>query len=212
MRDKNLHPQQFYIQFEKKLKRVLTQSERFLRTAVSDSPTTLDSTVISISYPRTFREIRALAVAQWFFPENLHWRILLDLQEKNFNQFNLHQRLELSLYLDSKEIALKYLYETKRYSSYEIFGNFLGNDLNQALKSLRITEKRSRKPVRNTRVRGYRDKGGRKPAHKWLPSNDFLLTEHQNEVERRNYLLFKTSIRLKEILREFLQQETLKTD
>lgn len=212
MRDKNLHPQQFYIQFEKEIHRRLASSERFLRTAVSDSPTTLDSSKVVIHFPGPFREIRALAIAQWFFPENLHWRILLDLQEKSFKQFNVKQRLELSLYLESKEICLKYLFETKRFSSYEIFGNIIGNDLSRALSSMKISRKRILTPKKNTRVRGYRDKGGLKPAHKWLPSEDFILTEYQNEVERRNYLFFKNSIRLKKYLRVLLQQETLNTE
>lgn len=184
MRDKNLSLELFSIQLEKTVNRVCQLGHRFPTCTVLDSPTRLlTSEEFSISYPRNFRLMRTLSIVQWYLPEELHWRILLDLQEENFSQFNFKQKVELNILLSSKENCEFFLFETKRYSSNEIFGNILGNDLRELNQVLKISRKRKRKPLKPIRRRGYKDHGTRRPSDRWLPTDDFTLTVEQNFLE-----------------------------
>lgn len=185
MRDKNLNQEQFNIQLERKMFQCKLTDDRFLRSPVFVTPTRcIDPEWIGISYPRDFRLIRALVISHWYFPEKLFWRIHLDLQDFSFSQLNKKQRLEINLLLSSKENMEKYLYRTERYSASEIFGNILGNDLKDLEKCLKF-RRRKFGPVREPiRRRGYKDKGTRKPSHRWLPDSDFSLTEKQIELEK----------------------------
>jgi hypothetical protein len=184
MRDKNLSLETFSIQLEKTVNRVCQLGHRFPTCTVLDSPTRLlTSEEISISYPRNFRLIRTLSIIQWYLPEDLHWRIFLDLKEEKFSQFNFKQKVELDILLSSKENCEFFLYETKRYSSSEIFGNILGNDLRELNKTLKISRRRKRKPLKAVRRRGYKDHGTRRPSDRWLPTDDFSLTIEQNSLE-----------------------------
>lgn len=204
MRDKNLTLLKFNIQLEKAITSQL-RGVKLLRTAVSDSPKCLCNDLVSINYPLDFAGLRALAICQWSFPENLHWRVLLDLREKTFSQLNDKQVLELCILLSSKEICYFYLYETERYSSREIFGNILGNQLKELLNSLKIKEKVLRSPKKKQRHRGYRDKGSRRPDHQWKESFDFSFIEYQNKLEKKRYLQNKNSTILKQLLTEKLR-------
>lgn len=209
MRDKNLTLLKFNIQLEKAISSQLREV-KLLRTAVSASPKCLSADLVSINYPLDFSGLRALAIIQWNFPEYLHWRILLDLREKSHSQLNEKQKLELSILLSSKEICYFYLYETERYSSRELFGNILGNQLSDLLRTLKIREKVILKPRKVQRHRGYRDKGSRRPEHQWLESFDFSFTEYQNKLEKKRYLQDKYSTILKQLLTEklsLLQEE-----
>lgn len=198
MRDKNLNFIKFNIQFEKELRRNLNDfSTKFFANNVLDSPTFLEN--FDIIYPRNFRMIRCLCIFQWYFPEILHWRILLDLKEMKFAHLNEKQRIEIQLLLNSKETMITYLYETKRYSSFEIFGNILRNDCKELFLSLNL-KIRSRKVRKIQRKRGYQDHGSRKPAEKWLETYDFSFTERMNEIEARRYHLNKLTNRLIKIL------------
>lgn len=197
MRDKNLNFSSFCIQFEKELRKTLG-STQFFANRILDTPT-LWTAEISIFYPSDFRRLRALCIALWWFPENLHWKVLLDLQEKKFSQLNKKQKIELSIYLNSKENTLLYLFETKRYSSNQIFGNFLRSDLRDSLNFLRIRRK-SKKVITAIRRRGYKDHGSRKPVDRWLPSEDLSLTELQNRKERLTLLQQKYQNRLNSFL------------
>lgn len=202
MRDKNLKPKEFNIQLEKYIERKLF-NEKFLRTSVSASPKCLtDNQKFSVNYPRDFKSLRSLAIIQWYFPEELHWRILMDLKEMTFSQLNEKQKIEIFIYLSSKEIMEIYLFETKRYTSRELFGNILGNELSTLLRQFRIKVVKPRKPKRIERHRGYRDKGSLKPTHRWLPDYDFTLTEYQTNLERKQDLTLKISLSLEKYLRE----------
>lgn len=203
MRDKNLTLLKFNIQLSKAITSQL-RDDKLLRTAVSDSPKCLSDDLVSISYPRDFAGLRALAIVQWSFPENLHWRILLDLREMQHSQLNEKQKLEISILLSSKEICYFYLYDTERYSSRELFGNILGNQLRELLKTLKIKEKVILKPKKAQRHRGYRDKGSRRPDHQWLESYDYDFIEYQNKLEKKRYLQDKYSNKLLQLLTEKL--------
>ena len=200
MRDKNLSYSQFNIQLRKTLKEELSNFNQFFRRAVVVSPT-LSLESYNIRYPKDFRLLRALAIIQWYFPMEFHWRIYLDLTEASHSQLSSKQRIELSLLLSSEDNCKKFLYETKRYSSNEIFGNILKNDMRDLLRILKISRRNS-KVRRIQRRRGYNDYGSRKPDCKWLPQSDYSLTEYQNEKERKQYQELKIIQLLQEKLRE----------
>jgi hypothetical protein len=85
----------------------------------------------------------------------------------------------------------KFLFETQRYTSNEIFGNFLGNDAQDLFLVLKVGIRKFN-PRRTIRRRGYQDHGSRKPDEKWLPQSDFSFTEYQNEKEKKQYLFTLT--------------------
>lgn len=202
MRDKNLNYIQFKEQVSKYLRRELILPE-LLRTAVTDSPTFPEDLIIC--YPRKYKELLGLAIVHWYLPDNLKWRIHLDLSERSFSQFNSKQKIEINLMLKNKEIMLKFLYETKRYTSYEIFGNILRT----GAKELRGLKYYSKKTVikRPQRKRGYSDKGSLRPREKWLPSFDFTLTALQNEKEKTSIRIYKSIDRITKFLENSLTEE-----
>lgn len=200
MRDKN-QISLFNFQVEKVIQQVLLD-EKFLTRPVLDTPTLLQDSEWKIIYPRSFREIRSLSIALWSFPDFLKWRILLDLNEKEFRNFTLKQRLELKLYLTSKEVCYSYFRRTRRISSNEKFGNILQNDLRRALFHLKFLRNKLSSPRKLVRRRGYKDKGSRRFSHQWLPKEDFSLTLKQNKKEKETYLLLKSYHFLLKILRE----------
>lgn len=208
MRVKNLSSKQFNIQLEKTVNRDFHLGDWFSRNHVSDTPTCpekLEDWIIV--YPKDFRLLRSLAILQWYLPEIWHWRIFLDLKEKTFSQLNQKQRIEILLLLESKEIMEIYLYETKRYTGSEIFGNILGNDLKDLFKILRLRRNLKSKPKRIERHRGYRDHGSRRPDHQWLPQEDYSFTEYQNLKERNLKLQTRTVTVLSDFLRVLLARE-----
>ena len=200
MRDKNLTYQKLNIQ----LKKLVTNLEnpaihRFLREAVVVTPTLLEN--YSFSYPRNFRLLRTLCITQWYYPEEFHFRIWLDLTDMSFSHLNEKQILELRILLSSKENMLKYLSETNRYDSNEFFGNIVGNDLRELNRTLKISKK-AYKLVKTQRRRGYNDHGSRKPSEKWLPDSDFSFTEYQLKKERKLFLQQSTLNRILKTLRD----------
>lgn len=201
MRDKNLNLKQFYIQLEKEVKRSNPFDDKFLTRPVFVTPTRLlDNQVIGIKYPKDFRLLRTLSIYFWFFPEELHWRIRLDLENFTYSQLNKKQILELRILQSSKENMIKYLYDTKRYSSFEIFGNFLRNDLKDLQKNLKFYRIKYSIPREPIRRRGYKDKGSRRPSHLWLEQFDFSFTEQQNVKEKENFKLNKLIQRILSII------------
>lgn len=194
MRDKNLDFSKFNIQLEKNCQKWKNQQfHQFFENHVLDTPTLSDENLpeIRVFYPKSFRLMRTLSILLWFFPESSFWYILSDLKEKSFPHFNRKQRLEISILLSSKENMEKFLFETQRYTSNEIFGNFLGNDAQDLFLVLKAGI-RKHNPRRTIRRRGYQDHGSREPDEKWLPRFDFSFTEYQNEKEKNQYLFTLT--------------------
>lgn len=202
MRDKNLNLNKFNIQLEKNVKsRCKLCDDKFLTRPVFVSPTLpVDPEDVIILYPKSYRLLRVLAISQWYFTEMLHWRIFLDLKDMSLSHLNKKQRLELAILLSSKENMEKYLYRTERYSGSEIFGNILGNDLQDLLKELKFLRKTKKHPRKTIRRRGYKDKGSRRPSHRWLPRFDYSFTEYQNHRDKDKYLLNKLTKRILLIL------------
>lgn len=207
MRDKNLTQEQFNIQLEKSLTRntwMRSFSESLSRIIPNDD----EPSEVIIKYPRSFRSLRSLAIAQYYLPEKIRWQIYLDMEEMTFSHLNLKQVLEIRTLLQSKELMQIYLYQTERLSNREIFGNILGNELRTSLQELKIQRKFNKKPKRIQRHRGYRDKGSWKPPHRWSPSSDYSLTDIQNRLERRRYLTLKYINLIKLELEKFLTRES----
>lgn len=192
MRDKNLNLIQFHKEVEYFLKRNL-RIPSSLRTAVVTSTTFLGEDYFLV-YPRKFRELQVLCIVQWYLPEFLHWKILMDLSEKEFKQFPLKQRLELKLLLHSKELALFYLWDTKRYTANEIFGNLLkqANRILLPLKPIR----RNYRIIYPQRKRGYDDKGSLRRQGTWLPDKDWTLDLLQKRKDRDYITLLRAIDRI----------------
>lgn len=206
MRDKNLSLQKFNIQLRRTISSFL-EDDKVLRTAVSDSPKWLLDSDFRVILPKDFNSLRSLAISHWYISnDQLFWEIHLSLMEENSrSQLNRKQKIELEILISSKEICEVYLYETKRYSGREIFGNILGNELKECLKRLKIKRNIPRKPKKQERHRGYRDKGSLRPDHLWLEKYDFSLTEYQNLLEKKSDLHRKLTTELLQILSEKLE-------
>lgn len=193
MRDRNLTLNQFNIQLTKALHQSFLLDDKFLTRPVFVTPTRLsDCNQVRIVYPKEFRLLRILCISQWYFPEELHWRVFLDLKDFSFSWLNEKQKLELNVYLSSKENMEKYLFLTERYTAGEIFGNILRNDMRDLEKELKFYSVKLPRPRKAIRRRGYKDKGSRRPDHQWLPRFDLELTRIQNDKEKKTNLLQKT--------------------
>jgi hypothetical protein len=79
---------------------------------------------------------------------------------------------------------LKFLFETKSFTSHEIFGNIFSLGT-RTLRNLPYYRK-STLVVEAIRKRGYDDKGSLRPKEQWLPNFDFTLTETQNSKEKKS--------------------------
>lgn len=210
MRDKNPSFKQFYIQLEKTCQKCLDSKYfiKFFASSVLATPTPLTlMPLVKVRYPRTFRAIRALCILHWWMPEKVFWQIHLDLSEMSFEHFNQKQQLDLKILLESREICSTYLYESDRFTSNQIFGNFLGNDTLELQRVLKWTWSYQHKAKKKVRRRGYQDKGSRRPLTKWKPTFDWTLTEEQNVKEEIRYRRTRTAHRLFRILRTISDQK-----
>jgi len=197
MRDKNLSFIQFCNEVDSFLNRKLLLP-RLLRTTVINSPTFPDT--LYIRYPRKYRDLMGLVAVHWYLPDNLKWEIHLGIWSMTLSHFNEKQKVELNLMIQSKEMTLKYLYLTRKYSSNEIFGNILGTGL-KVLKDLTILPCCT-KVQKAIRKRGYDDKGSLRPEVKWLPTHDYYFTLEQNEKEKNITKRNKLIDRLTKIINE----------
>lgn len=204
MRDMNLTYLIFKEQFEQQLNRKLskesTKDIKILRSAVIDSPTFLRD--FEIRLPSKFFQIRGLCLIWDRLPINLRFEVLLCLEEK-IKKFDFKKQLELKCLVDP-EVRLKFLYQTRRYSSHQVFGNLIFDSI-ESLKFIKI-KKKSSKVKKPQRKRGYDDKGTLRSydiwCHRWTPSFDWSLTELQNEQEKIRNLQKKHLSRIINFLRE----------
>lgn len=205
MKDYFLSLTELDIQLKKKIGTLIEQSSTFHNPSPYKShPSYFNN--IRIIYPKKFRELRALAIASWYFPESLSWKIVLDLTDLgilslDFDNKGLDHSIEFSILLTSKEIMLKYLKETETFSARELFGTILRDDLSRALKSLKFKRK-SNKVIKTIRRKGYKDHGSRRPEDRWLESYDFSFTEYQNLKEEKETIYLENLTLLKEKLED----------
>lgn len=189
MRDKN---QTTLLNFKDQIENFLEkkiQTIEILRTAVVDNPTLLEDFLLE-NFPKKLYQIKGLCILfHYIEPEPLRFKFLFKLEEE-IKRYSLKEQRELKLLIYSKEICLKFLFETKKYSSHEIFGNIL----HEGIRSLRLIKLRRKifKINKPNRKRGYHDKGSLRSQDRWLPSYDYTLTELQNKKEYETNLHLKT--------------------
>lgn len=216
MRDRNhLDLLQFHIQLTKTILRsnffekIKKQEEYFShKSSLWRSDTETPNSEFRIVLPKDFRLLRALSISLWFFPENLQTLYRLELEKETFSWLNEKQKLELSILLSSKENSEKYLYLTERYTSFEIFGNFLGNDLNDLKERIKILFVRQRKARKKVFRRGPKDKGTRRSDSSVSIINqeiqrDVWINEKNRKVEKKNFLLQQTLHRILQQMENF---------
>lgn len=142
---------------------------------------------LRIVLPRKFRELRALSIAVWYLPETLKWNILMRLQEVypnlDFENKGLDHSVTLKLLSSSQRNMENYVLFI--INPRELFGTILREDLQSALRNLRIFRTKPPRILRKIRRKGYQDKGTWRPIHCWLEKFDISYTELQNERENK---------------------------
>lgn len=202
MRSKNLTLQQFHIQLDEAIDRLLRRSQFHQKQGLGYSdPVDERLPDYRTILPKDFRSLRMLCILVWWLPENWKYQVLLDLQDQSLSWLNKKQKLELLTYLSSKESTIDYLYFTERYSGNQIFGNLLGPEAEHLLRNLRISKKNPRKPKKLVYRRGYRDHGSRKPDDRWEERFDYSFTEYQLLKEKENLLTQTSLVRILRILK-----------
>lgn len=216
MRDRNhLDLLQFNIQLEKNVLRsklfqdLLKQEEYFShKSSLWRSDTKTPNSEFRVVIPKDFRLLRALSISLWYFPQNIQVLYFLQLENQNFSWLNEKQKLELSILLSSKENCEKYLFLTDRYTSSEIFGNFLGNDLNDLNKKLKIIFVFQRKAKKKVFRRGPKDKGTRrsdssvKIIEKEIQQDIWIKLENE-KYKKKTILLQQTTRRVLQIIENY---------
>lgn len=192
MKDVTLSPGQFNIQLERAVRSVLDRSEvrQMARLGNPQTPMNLHS---KLTWPRGYREIRALLIASWYLPEWLKWEVVLHynvdfIYSLDFENGGLEHSLEILLLTSSKEVMVKYLLECSPLSARDLFGNVLGSDLVRALRSISISQS-PKKVKRKVRRRGYQDKGTWKPPDRWTDRYDQTLDRNQLYREKKKLIL-----------------------
>lgn len=170
MRDRNLNLQQFNIQLTRAVQRQKGFKEKTLlcekyfsqKCCLWRSDPETPNSVFQVFMPKDFRLLRSLAISHWFMPENLYWLYHIELEEQTFSQLNRKQQIELKILLSSRSNCVKYLFMTQRYSANEIFGNLVGNDLNDLSRVLKLKLKKQAKARKKVFRRGPTDQGTRR--------------------------------------------------
>lgn len=189
MRDKNFNPIQFFDQLEQQLTVVPTMCES-LRKQVVDNPNFLTSDTFLV-LPVKLREIESLALLSWWMPEEIRFLVQLGLEER-VKKLSLDDQVVTKILLRSKGEALLWLSETSLFHSRDFFGNFLRKGI-LAVQSLKFVQRKT-KVVKPQRKRGYHDHGSLRPSHCWKPTEDWSLTEQQNQIEKKRFT-FKDTIK-----------------
>lgn len=205
MRDKNLT----HIQLSEEIERYLASRlclPNSLTATVVNSPTLLDDDQWFFKYPKKFEELRGLICVVYFLNEEiLKWRILGDLQMKTYSWLNRKQQIEIQLLLSSKSNCIEFLRKSRRFTSFELFGNILFTGCSQ-LKKLRCFKRVKLPPVRPLRKRGYDDKGSRRKSEDWLEKFDYSFILEQNRREKIRNLQIKHINRIIKQLEDSVNQ------
>ena len=216
MRDRNhLDLLQFNIQLTKtvlrsKLYQDIEKQEEYFshKSSLWRSDTKTPNSEFRVVLPKDFRLLRALSISLWYFPQNIQTLYRLQLENQTFSWLNEKQKLELSILLSSKENSQKYLYLTQRYTSFEIFGNFLGNDLNDLKRKIKVIFVFQRKAKKKVFRRAPKDKGTRRSdssvsiIEKEI-QRDVWINEKNIIIEKKNLLLQQTLHRILQILENY---------
>lgn len=206
MRDKNSTLKQFNIQLSNQVKKILARREFVSHNPCLEKsvPPDCRSKEIKVELPRSFRMLRSLAIAVWYFPESIHWLVRMEMDQRSFSHLNRKQRIILKILLTSKEIMVSYLFFTQTLHRDEIFGNLLNNDLQDALRYLKIREVFPRRPAPKIWRRGFRD-GKATSLNSTRPEKfDWSFNEYQNVIEKKRILQTKTYNFMVKKLRELV--------
>lgn len=190
MKDSTISLKDLDIQLRRNVLHLLSRCNRFHQNPCLDNSHPGSNSELLIVLPRKFRELRALSIIQWYFPEDLRILIQTEILESKFYNLDfenkgLEQSLEILCLSTSKEVMLRYLIFQQDFSIRELFGTILRDDSINAHKHLRIYWKEQSKARRKIRRKGYRDHGSRKPDHKWTEKFDYSFTENQNTKEEK---------------------------
>lgn len=202
MRDKNISFIHFCNNVEDYVVRRLPKI-KVLREPVIASPTFLSKNYTLKYSTNKLLDLRGLAVISYYLPAYFCWNIRLDLEGK-VCKLERKNQLKLAALLSSQEHMLTYLWETKEFSSHEIFGNLIERGLT-TLQQVRIVRENVL-VVKSQRKRGYNDKGSIRDKCRWLPTFDWSFTELQNELERRLDFNIRLQARLDQYLLEVYQK------
>lgn len=164
-------------------------SNRMLESYQNARPGKLhpSNSILEIRLPKRFRELRALFIACWYFPDWLKFNILLGLNGKIFSLDWKNKGLERSLELDllSTSEKMMLLFVQKEINPRVLFGTILQEDLKNALQNLEIVKENSKNPRRKIRRKGYQDKGTWRPPHRWIETSDWTFKELWYQRERQ---------------------------
>ena len=183
----------------RRIKYVLRTSDSY-QTACLGKLHPLNYSEYKVVLPRKFREMRALAIFAWYCTDEfLKYEILLQLSVErkvptSFENKNFENQLSLSLLSQSKEIMLSTLLLMSDFSTRELFGSILYDDLLSGLRNLKIQKKNSfvRRKIRR---KGYRDKGSWRKPDRWIERFDYSFSELQ-EIQEKRKLVFELSLHL----------------
>ena len=216
MRDRNhLDLLQFNIHLTKTILRssfyldLKKQEEYFShKSSLWRSDTKTPNSEFRVIIPKDFRLLRALSISIWKFPEKIQVLYRLKLEEQKFSWLNEKQKIELSILLSSEENSVKYLYLTNRYTSSEIFGNLLGNDLNDLKGRIKIIFVRQQRATKKVFRRGPKDKGTRRSDSSVSViereiQRDVWVKEEYKIIEKRQILLLQTIHRILQVIEDF---------
>ena len=216
MRDRNhLDLLQFNIQLTKtvlrsKLYQDIEKQEEYFshKSSLWRSDTKTPNSEFRVIIPKDFRLLRALSISIWKFPEKIQVLYRLKLEEQKFSWLNEKQKIELSILLSSEENSVKYLYLTNRYTSSEIFGNLLGNDLNDLKGRIKIIFVRQQRATKKVFRRGPKDKGTRRSDSSVSViereiQRDVWVKEEYKIIEKRQILLLQTIHRILQVIEDF---------
>lgn len=202
----NLSTKEFDIQLKRQVDLLLTKQEIDLTECqVLATPTLESNSELICILPNRFRELRALAILQWYLPEPLRFEIQLNLlgifpYSLDFENKGFQQTLEIQILSESKEFMLKYLMIQNDFQPRELFGTILREDSVEALRNLKIFWMNPSQCRRKIRRKGYQDHGSRRPDHLWSEKFDKSFTEQQNLKEEKLSFLDSQLFLLKKIL------------
>lgn len=180
MRDKNFNSYRFCQEVERKLKRY---SVNFLRTSVFDSPNFLIKyTGDVVIRTRDLDDLIVLSIASWYLEPEIGILIRLKISEMIRNNFDLSL---VSFFLQNKGEMLCYLCDTQNFHTRDFFGNLVTESrFDKLIKLVKLEKRKTSKPSRTIRKRGYKDKGSLKRQHEYHSFASFTFEQNELELKR----------------------------
>jgi hypothetical protein len=182
----------------------LRRRSEILLQDVSDDPTqylgTLSFDVTTLRTPRKLKEKITLAIASWYFPEEIGTLVRINLEET----WGTERQEVGEVLLASKAFALAWLIIQEDFNEYDFFGNYLSQPrVKQLLRFLEFKQVSTKKVKRYTGYcRGHRDGTHRSPTS--LPRELQPGVISLEEDQTRKLLLEQKKLRLLGRIRDYL--------